>query len=156
MTLAAATGTTTADGVPVIDFRRHGMFLLWHESRGTWSASDVPPARVHGIALIRASGPNLCLFGSGGRLQLQVGAERYPVTGDSLRVRCRPVLASLGLRRRFTVEEGSRMVYGHSYWTGQGDDFFRWVASRTSNIAWAESHGALWSEGVDASEVRSS
>ena len=99
------------DGICVVDFRRQGMFLLWHMESGTWVACDVPPALVHGVALIRASGPNICLYGRGGRLHLQVGQDRLVLSGDPLRIRCGPVLLGLGLRKRFVIEEGSRIVY---------------------------------------------
>jgi len=102
--------STPSDTISVIDFRRRGMILQWHVSRGSWVACDVPPAQVHGVALIRASGPNICLFGRGGQLHLQVGADQYSLSRDSLRIKCRPVLASLGLRKRFTVEEGAGFV----------------------------------------------
>jgi len=46
-------------------------------ARGTWTACDSPPALVHGIALISASGPNICLYGQGGKLRLQVGPNQY-------------------------------------------------------------------------------
>jgi hypothetical protein len=156
MAHAAIMGSNTPDNIYVIDFRRQGMFLQWQVLRGTWVACDVPPALVHGIALIRASGPNICLFGRGGQLHLQVGPDRYSLSGDSLRIKCRRVLASLGLRKRFTVEEGTGVLYGYSYWTGQGDDFFRWLASRTTNPEWRAANGQRWSEGVDAAVVRSS
>jgi len=47
-----------ATTVSVIDFRRQSMVLQWHALGGTWTACDTPPALVHGIALIHATGPN--------------------------------------------------------------------------------------------------
>lgn len=145
-----------ADGISVIDFRRQGMFLRWQVASGTWVACDVPPSLVHGIALIRASGQNICLFGRSGQLYLQAGRDRHALSGDSLRIERRPVPASLGLRTRFIIEEGGRIVYRHSYWTGQNDDFFRWLAPRAGSTEWREAQGRNWSAGAPAAAVRAS
>src|SRR5208282_937540 len=96
--------------VPVIDFRRQGMVLQWHVLGGTWTAYDVPPSLVHGIALIRAGQPNICVYSQSGRLRLQVGPNQYPLSESSPRIRCTRGLASLSLRRRFTVISGDDKV----------------------------------------------
>jgi hypothetical protein len=146
-----------ADSITVIDFRRHGMVLQWQTERGTWVACDVPPARVHGVALIRATGPPICVFGRAGQLHLQVGEEPYLLAENSPRITCRPVLASFGLRKCFKVESISGTVlYRYSYWAGQGEDFFAWLASRAINPRWRLDNGRQWSEGVEAAAVRSS
>jgi len=145
-----------ADGIGVIDFRRHGMFLRWQIGSGAWVACDVPPPRVHGVALIRAAGPNICLYGWGGGLHLQVGKDRYLLSGAALRIKCGPVLATLGLRKRFIVEDGTHIVYRHAYWSAQSDDFFRWLAARAASAQWRQAQGKTWSAGVDAAAVRSS
>ena len=51
-----------AGTVSVVDFRRQGMVLQWHVSGGTWSAYEMPPSLVHGVALIRAAQPNICVY----------------------------------------------------------------------------------------------
>jgi hypothetical protein len=156
MAQAATMDSAPADFVNVIDFRRQGMFLRWQIANGKWVACDVPPPVVHGIALIRAAGPNICLFGRGGQLHLQVGTDLHLLSGNSLRIKCRPILASLGLRKRFTIEDGTRVVYRHSYWTGQSDDFFRWLAARAGSAQWRQSQGTNWSAGAPAAGVRAS
>jgi hypothetical protein len=143
--------------IPVIDFRRQSMMLEWHASGGTWTACEEPPALVHGVALIRASQPNICLFGRGGRLHLQVGSGQYTLSENSPRIRCVRVLASLGLRRRFTVESSTGgVLFNHAYWTGQGDDFFLWFAARAEDPDWRAANGRRWSEGMEAALLRSS
>jgi len=89
--------------VSVIDFRRQRVVLQWHVLGGTWTACDLPPALVHGIALIRPSQPNICIYGHGGRLRLQVGPEQFALAENSPRIRCSRGVASFGLRRRFNV-----------------------------------------------------
>jgi hypothetical protein len=143
--------------ISVIDFRRQSMMLEWHTLSGTWTACDVPPALVHGVALIRASQPNICVFGLGDRLHLQVGADQHELSENSTRVKCTRGLASLGLRRRFTIESGiGDVVFSHAYWTGRGDDFFFWLAARAGDPDWLAVNGRRWSEGMDAALLRSS
>ena len=145
--------TTTA----VLDFRRHGMVLQWDGLAGTWTAFDNPPMLVHGIALIRASQPNICVFGHGGFLYLQVGVEQFELSETSPRIRCTRGLASFGLRRKFTVEsEAGEALFSHAYWTGQGADFFRWFASRAADPVWRATSGMLWSDGIDSATLRAS
>jgi len=149
--------STQPSAIPVIDFRRQSMMLEWHASSGTWSACDVAPALVHGVALIRASQPNICVFGRAGRLHLQVGADQYALSENSPRIKCTRGWPSLGLRKRLTVESStSGILFSHAYWTGQGDDFFRWLAARAEDPDWRAANGRRWSEGVEAAVLRSS
>jgi len=146
-----------AGTVSVIDFRRHGMVLQWHVLGGTWSAHDVPPSLVRGVALIRATLPNICVYGHAGELWLQVGPNPYALSENSPRVKCARGLASFGLRRRFSVETSADgVLFSHSYWAHQGEDFFRWLATRAQDPDWRHVCGRQWSEGVSAAVLRSS
>jgi hypothetical protein len=143
--------------VPVIDYRRQGMVLQWDALVGRWTAYDMPPALVHGIALIRASQPNICLYARDGQLHLQVGAEQYALSDTSPRIRWSRGLATFGLRRRFTVESNTGgALLTHVVWNGQGDEFFSWLASRTADPAWRRNNGRRWSEGLTPADLRSS
>jgi hypothetical protein len=149
--------STNSRAISVIDFRRQSMMLEWQSLNGTWIACTEPPALVHGVALIRASQPNICVFGRGGRLHLQVGADQYALSENSPRIRCTRGLASAGLRRLFTVESSTGSVlFRHAYWTGQGEDFFFWLASRAADPDWRAVNARRWSEGVEAAVLRSS
>jgi hypothetical protein len=141
--------------ISVIDFRRHSMVLQWHALGGTWTACDSPPPLVHGIALIRASGPNICVYGQGGRLRLQVGANQYALSENSPRITCTRGLASFGFRRRFTVKSSTGgVLFNYSYWTNQGRDFYRWLADKAEDPDWRISSGRQWSEGVTSAALR--
>jgi len=143
--------------IPVVDFRRQSMVLQWHALGGTWTACDVPPALVHGVALIRASQPNICLYGRDGALNLQIGADQYLLSDNSPRIQWSRGLASFGLRRRFTIEssDGSTL-FSHAYWNSRGDDFFSWLALRAADPGWRAANGRRWSEGVQPAILRSS
>jgi hypothetical protein len=144
-----------AGTVSVIDFRRHSMVLQWHVLGGTWTAYDVPPSLVHGVALIRAAQPNICVYGHGGRLRLQVGPEQYALAENSPRIKCMRGVASFGLRRRFTVESSAGgLLFSHAYWSRQGEDFFRWLAARAQDPEWRTITGQQWSSGVPAPVLR--
>ena len=65
--------SANAGTVSVIDFRRQSMVLQWHVLGGTWTAYDVPPPLVHGVALIRPAQPNICVYGTGGRCACKSG-----------------------------------------------------------------------------------
>jgi hypothetical protein len=150
-------GSDNAGSVSVIDFRRHSMVLQWHVLGGTWTAYDVPPSLVHGVALIRAAQPNICVYGRAGRLRLQVGPEQYALAENSPRIKCSRGWASLGLRRRFTVESSTGgVLFSHAYWTNHGEDFFHWLAARAQDPEWRTTIGRQWSEGVPAAVLRSS
>jgi len=141
--------------INVIDFRRQRLTLEWDAVAGTWTACDVPPALVHGVALIRASQPNICIFGRDGRLHLQVGSDHYTLSENSPRIKCTHGFFSFGLRKRFAVESSTGgVLFSHSFWTGQGDDFFRWLALRTADPEWRATNGRRWSEGVDPVVLR--
>ena len=149
--------TTLLPEIPVIDFRRQSMVLRWHAFGGTWTAYDVPPALVYGVALIRASQPNMCLFARDGTLHFQVGADQYALMENSPRIKWSRRLASFGLRRRFIIESGQGgVLFTHGYWTDQGDDFFAWLAARTADPAWRTANGRRWSEGVNPRVLRQS
>jgi hypothetical protein len=144
-----------ATTISVIDFRRQSMVLQWHALGGTWTACDTPPALVHGIALIRATGPNICIFGQGGRLRLQVGPNQYALAENSPRISCTRGIASFGFRRRFTVRSSTGgVLFSHSYWTNQGRDFYRWLADRAEDPDWRVSCARQWSDGVPSATLR--
>jgi hypothetical protein len=141
--------------ISVIDFRRHSMVLQWHALGGTWTACDSPPPLVHGIALIRPAGPNICVYGHGGRLRLQVGPNQYALSENSPRITCTRGLASFGFRRRFTVKSSTGgVLFNFSYWTNQGRDFYRWLADKAADPDWRISSGRQWSEGVTSTALR--
>jgi hypothetical protein len=145
-----------AGTVSVVDFRRQSMVLQWHVLGGTWTAYDMPPSLVHGIALIRAAQPNICVYGHGGRLRLQVGPDQFALSENSPRIKCSRGVASFGLRRRFTVESTTGgVLFSHAYWTRQGEDFFRWFAARAQDPDWRTATGRRWTDGVSAPVLRS-
>ena len=148
--------SANAATISVIDFRRHSMVLQWHAFGGTWTPCDTPPPLVHGIALIRASQPNICLYGQAGRLRLQVGANQYALSENSPRISCTRGLASFGFRRRFTVESSTGgLLYSYAYWTNQHQDFFHWLANKAEDPDWRVTSGRQWSEGLAATVLRS-
>jgi hypothetical protein len=150
-------GPTITSNIPVIDFRRQSMVLQWNSANGTWVAFDDPPALVHGVALIRAAKPNICLFGRDGRLLLQVGSEQYSLAEDAPRLTWSRGSASFGFRRRFTVESSNGAVLlSHAYWSGQGDEFFSWLVSRAADLEWRAANARQWSDGVQPVVLRSS
>jgi len=147
---------TITSSIPVIDFRRQSMLLEWNSANGTWTAFDDPPALVHGIALIRASNPNICLFGRYGQLHLQVGPEQYSLAPDTPRLAWSRGPATIGLRRRFSVVsiDGATLL-SHAYWNGQGDEFFSWLVARAADLKWRTETARQWSEGVKPVVLRS-
>jgi hypothetical protein len=145
----------TATIVPVIDFRRHGMVLEWHTLGGTWTAYDIPPPRVSGIALIRPTLPNVCLYAQDGQLLLQIGPNQHRLSNQATRLRCVRGVAGFGFRRRFIVDSGSGAVlYSHAYWVPRGPDFFRWMTAKAADPQWRVTAGRRWSEGVLAGDLR--
>jgi hypothetical protein len=141
--------------VPVLDFRRNGMVLNWHTLGGTWTPCDLPPALVHGIALIRPEHPNMCIYAQGGRLKFQVGPNQYALAENSPRISCSRGIASFGLWRRFTVESSTGgMLFNYAYWTSRGRDFFRWLAEHAEDPEWRTMCSRQWSEGVSAKALR--
>jgi hypothetical protein len=145
-----------AGTMSVVDFRRQSMVLQWHVLGGTWTAYDTPPSLVHGVALIRAAQPNICVYGHGGRLRLQVGPDQFALSVNSPRIKCTRGIASFGLRRRFTVESTTGgVLFSHPYWTSQGEDFFRWFAARAQDPDWRTATGRRWTDGVSAPVLRS-
>jgi hypothetical protein len=153
---AASMAPDNATSISVIDFRRRSMVLQWHAVGGTWTACDIPPALVHGIALIRAAQPNICVYGQAGRLRLQVGPDQYALSENSPRISCTRGLASFGFRRRFTVSSSTGgVLFNYGYWTNQRHDFFRWLAAKAADPDWRVASGRRWSEGVPATALRS-
>jgi hypothetical protein len=143
--------------IPVVDFRRQSMILQWNAMSGTWTAYDVPPPLVHGVALIRAAQPNICLFARAERLHLQVGSDQFTLTEHSPRITWTRGLAGLGFRRRFSLESSSGgRLFTQAYWTGHGDDFFSWLARRAADPEWRSMSGRQWSQGVQPAVLRSS
>jgi hypothetical protein len=141
--------------VTVIDFRRQSLLLEWNAVGGTWTACDVPPPLAHGIALIRASQPNFCIYATGNELHLQVGAERWQLGEQTPRVNCTRGVASFGFRKRFSIESSDGgILFKHSFWTGQGDEFFRWLAARAADPQWRAETGPRWSAGVEPAVLR--
>jgi hypothetical protein len=139
-----------------MDFRRTGMVLQWHLLGGTWTAYDNPPALVHGIALIRPTGPNICVFAQKGRLSLQIAAQRHEFRGDSgPRLRFARSLVGLGFRRRFWVEsDAGGVLFSHRYWSGQRRDFFSWLAAQARAPDWPADIARRWSAGITPAELR--
>ena len=153
---AAGMASDNATIIPVIDYRRHSMALQWHALGGTWTAFDTPPPLVHGVALIRASQPNICVYGRAGRLRLQIGPHQYALSENSPRITCTRGLASFGFRRRFTVESSTGgVLYSYAYWTTQHHDFFRWLAAKAEDPDWRVISARQWSEGLAAEALRS-
>jgi hypothetical protein len=141
--------------ISVIDFRRRGMVLQWHSLGGTWTACESPPSLVHGVAMIRPTGPNICVYGQEGRLRLQVGPNSYALAENSPRLTCTRGLASFGFRRRFTVKSSAGgILFTHSYWTSQGRDFYRWLSDKAADPDWRIASGRQWSDGVTSASLR--
>ncbi len=141
--------------VSVIDFRRQGLVLKWHRLGGTFTTYDEAPALVHGVALIRASQPNICIYAEAGDLLLQIGTEQYSLANNSPRVSCTRKLAGFGFRRRFSVQSSNHdLLYDHKYWTSRGQDFFHWLAAKTQDPEWRASSGKQWSEGLTPAKLR--
>ena len=144
-----------ATSITVIDFRRQSLLLEWNALNGTWVGCDVPPALAHGIALIRASQPNICVYGSNDELYLQVGTERWALSARSPRLKCTRGVASFGFRKRFSIESADGTVlFSHAFWTGQGDEFFVWLAARGADPTWRGATGPRWSAGVEPAVLR--
>jgi hypothetical protein len=135
--------------ISVVDFRRRSMVLRWHALGGTWTACEFPPSLAHGVALISPTGPNVCLYGHGGRLLLQIGPNQYALAERSPRIICRSGWILLGLRRRFLVKSSTGgLLFSHRYWRGQGRDFFRWLAQHAGDQDWRIACGMQWSDGM--------
>src|ERR1700680_4235807 len=153
---AASMASDDSTPISVLDFRRHSMVLQGHALGGTGPACAPPPPLVHGIALIRASQPNICVYGQAGRLRLQVGPNQYALSENSPRITCTRGLASFGLRRRFTVESSTGgILYSYAYWTTQHHDFFRWLAAKAEDPDWRVTSARQWSEGLAAEALGS-
>ncbi len=142
--------------VAVIDYRRRGMLLAWHPASASWSGLESSPQWVHGVALIRGTPPNICLYGFEGRLILQIGTDQHVLDGRHPRVRCARSIASLGLRCRFWIEgDDGKVAYRQAFWAGERRNYFAWLAHRIADPGWCEAASREWSSGVTASVLRS-
>jgi hypothetical protein len=151
MSQAAPVGNLTT--IDVMDFRRRNLVLQWHALGGTWTACEYPPPLVHGVALISPTGLNICVYGQGGRLTLQIGPASYVLDAEDPRITCRGGLALFGLRRRFLVKARTgQVLFSYRYWRGQGRDFFHWFAQHAGNSEWRATCASQWSEGVAPSD----
>jgi hypothetical protein len=140
----------------VIDFRRRRMILDWHTADGTWTASDTAAPLLHGIALIRASQPNICVYGLAGQLYFQAGTTRFRLEADTPRLTLASALPTFGFRRRFDVAgRGGETLFGIRYWSTERRDFFQWLTARAADAAWRRACGTLWSDGVAEDALRS-
>jgi hypothetical protein len=147
--------SVSPSSIAVIDYRRRSMVLNWHPSDGTWTAVEQAPVLLHGIAWIQPAQPNICLYGTAGRLLLQIGADQYALAENSPRIKCVADLLSLGFRRRFIVESTTGgVLFSHGYWPGRQADFFRWLAAKAQDPDWRAACGRQWSEGVSSSTLR--
>jgi len=48
------------------------------------------------------------------------------------------------------------VLFTHSYWTNQGRDFYRWLATHAEDPDWRISCGRHWSDGVPSATLRPS
>jgi len=144
-----------ATTVAVIDFRRHRMVLQWHALAGTWDTYENEPALVHGVAYIHPGQPNICVFGQGGRLRLQIGLQKYILSENSPLIKCIPAFMSFGLRQRFIIESSTGdLLYKATYWKSQTEDFYLWLAEHAANPNWRNNSALKWSEGVTPAAIR--
>ena len=147
MSQAAPVGSSPT--IHVMDFRRRNLVLQWHALGGTWTACEYPPPLVCGVALISATGQNICVYGQSGQLTLQIGATPYVIEEKSPRIICRGNLLLFGLRRRFLVKSNTgQVLFSYRYWRGQNRDFFRWIAHNASNPQWRAECARHWSAGI--------
>jgi hypothetical protein len=141
--------------IPVIDYRRHRMTLQWHASSGSWTDNDEPPAIVHGVCFVRASGPKICLYAAAGQLRLQIDARIFPLTYLGPRISCGRSLISFGLRRRFRLTSADgEVLFSTAYWASQKNDFFAWLASKGRQANWHERTALRWTEGLNPADLR--
>jgi hypothetical protein len=141
--------------IPVIDYRRHRMTLQWHAPSGSWTDNDEPPAIVHGVCFVRASGPKICLYADAGQLRLQIDAKIFPLTYLGPRISCGRTLISFGLRRRFRLNSADgEVLFSTAYWVSQKNDFFAWLASMGRQANWHERTALRWTEGLNPADLR--
>ncbi len=145
----------TEAAIPVIDFRRSRMTLRWHPEDGTWDAYDEAPALVHGVALIRPTGQNFCLYGHAGSLVLQAGAQQFTFAAGEPRLSCARTWSSVGLRREFRIRGGAAgEPLRYSYWAHPLPDFLVWLAARAADPQWSQETGQRWTEGLSDGALR--
>ncbi len=143
-----------SDIITVLDFRRRRMAVRWNLVTGTWSVHEDSPAKVQGIAFIRPLLPAVCVYGSGGRLLLQIGARTLTIDVDQPKLSFKANLFLLGYRRTFLIEEHGHVIYRESYWASADADFFRRLTTRCADPSWRISAARRWSEGETAAELR--
>lgn len=145
----------TTGTVAVIDFRRRRLALQWDLASGAWVPLDEPPAIVHGVAYIRATGPNICLFASGNELKLQIDARVHPLSDPLPRISCPRSIASLGLRRRFRLATpDGTVLFRTAYWAKSRNDFFLWLATAARQPDWFRRAASRWTDGITPAELR--
>ena len=118
--------------IPVVDFRRQSMVLQWHALGGTWTACDTPPA----------AGARHCVDPRHAAQYLRLWTRRHACGCRSARtnMRWRKIRRESAARAAwqasaFAGASPSRsstggMLFSHSYWTNQAQDFFRWLADQ--------------------------
>jgi hypothetical protein len=167
--------------ISVLDFRRRRMAVQWNIESGAWISHEEAPALVHGIALIRPSCANVCLYGHDGSLILQIGPDHHVLaesgavhtgavhtgavhtgalqTGAPARIviKCARVALSLGLRREIAVKPGNgAALFTHQYWIDRHPDFFKMLADKTASDEWRATSARSWSDGVSSTQLRES
>jgi hypothetical protein len=151
---------TTQGTISVLDFRRRRMAVQWNIESGAWVSHEEAPALVHGIALIRPSCANICLYGHDGSLILQIGADHHVLADAgaahmSVVIKCGRVALSLGFRREIAVKAASgAALFTHQYWIDSQPDFFKMLADKTASEEWRAASARSWSEGVSSAQLR--
>jgi len=149
------------------------MAVQWNIENGAWVSHEEAPALVHGIALIRPSFANICLYGHDGSLILQIGAVHHVLaetgavqtgavpTGApadaGIAIKCSRVALSLGFRREIAVKSAhGSALFTHQYWIGSHPDFFKLLADKSASADWRALSARTWSAGVSSAQLRES
>lgn len=132
------------------------MSVRWNIGTNSWTAHEEAPALVHGIAMIRATLPSICLYGFEDQLHLQLGGEHFLLTADQPQISCSKELLSGGLRRIFTLQAVGTALYTERYWALSGPDFFALLAHKSADPDWRSTSAKLWSAGIDSAQLRQS
>lgn len=141
--------------VTVLDFRRRRMTVRWNIGAQTGTPEEEASGLVHGVAYMRPSQPPICVFGQGGNLLLQVNGRCVVLYPGEPRVRCKPQLLTLGVRREFRiVDRTGGTLYVEHYWAGSGPDFFRLLSAHCAAPGWRSDSAQSWSDGIDPAELR--
>ena len=147
----------TPSRVSVLDFRRRRMAMQWNITSGEWSSHEEAPERVYGIALIRPGASNIALYGHAGALILQIGPQKFELTGAEppIQISCGRVALSLGFRREIVITS-SHELFRHQYWVGSRPDFFKLLAYKAASAEWRAACARSWSAGVSSPHLRES